>query len=292
MEFALSLGVISAFCALIGWGFGDFFIQRATRVVGIQKSLFIICIATFVVLLPFIADELPNLAPMDHLRLVLLGTVMFVFAVILFAAFRVGKISVVEAVVAVELPLTVAYSVIVGGEHFPFVQTVLIACISVGILLTAAERLEHLHYHKRILEKGAGLAFMAAGGSALVNYYVGDLSRDTSPLLTIWYTHTFIALLSGAYLFYNGGLWSLKRDLIRHPVPLIGQTFFDNFGWVTYAAATTLLPISIAASISESYIILAAMLGYLVNKERLNSHQKVGIVVTLISVVLLTALVG
>ncbi|MFA5871001.1 MAG: hypothetical protein WC842_03925 [Candidatus Paceibacterota bacterium] len=41
--------------------------------------------------------------------------------------------------------------------------------------------------------------------------------------------------------------------------------------WVFYALATILLPISVTAGISESYIALGAILGVLINKEKLKS---------------------
>jgi len=51
----------------------------------------------------------------------------------------------------------------------------------------------------------------------------------------------------------------------------------------------TALPISIATTISESYVILAALLGYVIGKERLTSHQKTGAVVAIFSVIILSS---
>ena len=56
---------------------------------------------------------------------------------------------------------------------------------------------------------------------------------------------------------------------------LLGMSIFDNLAWICYAGAATLIPIAIAVSISESYIALTAMLGILINKEKLMRHQKI-----------------
>lgn len=36
------IGILFAFIALISWGFGDFFIQKTTRIIGSWKALFFI----------------------------------------------------------------------------------------------------------------------------------------------------------------------------------------------------------------------------------------------------------
>jgi len=61
---------------------------------------------------------------------------------------------------------------------------------------------------------------------------------------------------------------------------------------IFFAASMSLIPIAIAVSISESYVALAAILGILVNKERLMKHQKIGLVISIASVILLSALYG
>jgi drug/metabolite transporter (DMT)-like permease len=66
----------------------------------------------------------------------------------------------------------------------------------------------------------------------------------------------------------------------------------DNLAWVCYSYATLFVPIAIATGISESYIALAAALGLVVNREQLNRHQLVGIVVVLVAVVALVWVSG
>jgi drug/metabolite transporter (DMT)-like permease len=51
----------------------------------------------------------------------------------------------------------------------------------------------------------------------------------------------------------------------------------------------TLAPIAISVALSESYIIIAVLLGMFVNKERLRKHQIFGMIVAIISAILLAS---
>ena len=278
------LGLLFAFVALIGWGFGDFFIQKTTRIIGVYKTLFLICAGAMVVLFPFVYGELHTYSGADYQAIAILSLIIFVYALVIFQAFEKGKLSVVESVIAIELPLTVALGVFVGGETLTVQQFALFLIIFVGIALAAASRLDHLHWHKRIFEKGVAWAFAAAFLSALTNYYVGTYSQHMSPLFVIWATHSMLAILCGGYIFLRGDFRSLWTAIKQHPVPIIGQSIFDNSAWIGYAFATSMIPISLTVTISESYIALAALLGYFLGREKLNNHQIIGAIIAFIGV--------
>ena len=52
----------------------------------------------------------------------------------------------------------------------------------------------------------------------------------------------------------------------------------DNVAWVAYVFSMTLAPIAVATALSESYIVITVLLGLFVNHEKLQKHQKVGLV--------------
>jgi len=281
------LGLLFAFIALIGWGFGDFFIQKTTRLIGVHKTLFLICASAMIALFPFVYSEILTYSKADYQAIVILSGIIFFYALVIFQAFERGKLSVVESVIAIELPLTVALGVFVGGESLSSTQFFLFLLIFVGIALAAAARLDHLHWHKRILEKGVAWAFGAAFLSALTNYYIGESSQHMSPFFVIWSTHSMLAILCGAYIFFRNDFGSLWKAFKQHPVPLIGQSIFDNAAWIGFAFATSIIPISLAVMVSESYIALAALLGYFLGREKLNNHQIIGAIIAFIGVFLL-----
>ena len=278
------LGILFAFVALIGWGFGDFFIQKTTRIMGVYRTLFCICAGGAIVLFPFIYHELPAYTFEDYIALSVLSGIIFVYALVLFEAFRRGKLSVVEAVVAFELPLTVALGVFIGGESLTMRQFVLFLVIFVGVALAAAARLDHLHVHRRIFEKGVALAFAGAFLSALTNFFIGTYSQEMSPLFVIWATHTMLAVLCCVYILWRSEFSSLWSIIKKHPGPVAAQSFFDNAAWIGYAFATSMIPISLTVSISESYIALAALLGYFLGREKLHWHQIMGAIIAFVGV--------
>lgn len=270
-------GIIFALVSLVTWGFGDFFIQKTVRAVGSWKALFFICAAGMVGIFPFIRGDLSLLKAGDFWLLGLAGVTMLFAAIFDFEALRRGKIAVVEPILGLELPIVVILGITLGGDFLTNLQLLLVVLVFTGIMLAVLQSRPEKNYRREILEKGIILAGIGAVIMALTNFLVGVSSQGVSPLMTIWFAHSFLAVVSGAVLLSKGGFRRLWADIKNYPVPIIGQTFFDNFAWISFAFATTFIPISIATTISESYIALAVLLGLLVNKEKIKFHQILGI---------------
>ena len=282
------IGIILALVALLTWGFGDFFIQRATRQVGSWKTLFFNGVVGSLALTPFVWRDLPALDKSDWLLLGVLSIVTLFAALFDFEALRRGKIPIIEPILGAELPLTAGLSVIFVGEVLSAPQFVLIGVIFIGIILAITQHHTHLHYHKRIFEKGVILAGIGMVGMALMNVLVGVTSQEISPLIAMWFIDVVLAAACGVYLMFRGELLRFPRDLKRHPRALVGQSVFDNVAWVAFAGATTFIPIAVATAISESYIVLAVLLGLFVTREKVRPHQKVGLAFAVAGVITLS----
>jgi drug/metabolite transporter (DMT)-like permease len=286
------IGILAAVGALISWAVGDFAIQRATRKVGTWKTLFTIGLVAFVGLLPLVWRDVDSLV-LNKTALILSGLsaiVMFVAALFDFEALKHGKLAIIEPLLGLEVPVAVGLSIGLWGERLSQVDIVLIVLIVSGLVLTVTQQHGAWHYPKTFLEKGVLLGGLGAVGMGLTNFLVGVSSQQTSPLLSIWFIHSLLVVFCGAYLLFTGELKSFWRDVKKYPGLLITQGIIDNLAWVFFAAAVTYIPIAIATAISESYIILAVLLGVFVNKEKLKFHQIIGIAVTIVSVVILSSL--
>ncbi|MBI4086695.1 DMT family transporter [Candidatus Kaiserbacteria bacterium] len=281
------LGILFAFVALISWGFGDFFIQQTIRAIGSWKSLFFIGATGFVALFPFVYDDLFVLDAMDLLLLCVLGIVVLFTTLFDFEALREGKIAVVEPVIGLELPITVGLSMTVARESLSLSQIFVIGLIFIGIMCAITTHWTHLH-HRRMLEKGIILAGMGAIGMALCSFLVGISSRSISPLVTIWFSHSLLAVVCIAYLAAAKELPSLVSSMRKYPRLILSQSVLDNAAWVAFATATTFVPIAIAATISESYVALAVLLGIFVNREKLKPHQLAGILLAVAGAIALS----
>ncbi len=288
------LGIIFTFIALFCWAFGDFFIQKTSRILGIWKALFFICFIGTVMLSPFAYKDIPLLFSSPFaLQLLMLTFVVTLFAALFeFEGLKEGKLAVIEPILGIELPLTVGLSLVLLKEKISLLQSVLIFVIFIGIVLAVTTRFSHLHYHKRILEKGVIIALVGTIAMALTNFLTGVSSLETAPLFTIWFMHLLITISCALYLLLKGKLSELAKDFKRHAKPILQVSILDNIVWSAYALAMTLIPISIATAISESYIALTVLLGVYVNKEKVKSHQMLGVCLAVLGVIALAVVTG
>lgn len=286
------MGFIFAFFALIFWGTGDFLIQKTTRRFGDWATLFFIDLFGFLGLLPFVWGDLIFLGRDlgDLAILIFASLTITVAALVDFEALKVGKIAVVESVNAFELVVTTALSVFVAKEILLSSQTIMLALIVVGIFLVATRSFSG--FRNLRIERGVFLALIAMVSMGLANFLFGIGSRAMSPALINWFTSAFSVIFCAVY-FFTKSLWpEVLHDWKRGKKIISAVSIIDNAAWLSFSAATLYLPIAVAAGISESYIVLAAMFGVIFNREKLGRHQILGLAVVLISLIVLTFLSG
>lgn len=284
------MGILYALGALLFWAIGDFFIQKTSRKIGVVESLFFIGISGSICFFPFVKNDLstiffdvPTLAILG-----LAGITMFFAALFNFEGLKDGKIAIVEPISSLEMPLTVLLSIVIIAERPSLTQLLLIAFIFVGVIFTVTTNHKHLHYHKRFFEKGVAFAGIGAVGMALTDFIFGLSSREVSSVLTLWFVHTTIAVLCMTYILVKLDVRDLFIRFKKYPGIIITQSIADNLAWLFFGLAVISIPISIAISISECYIVLAALLGVFINKEKLKKHQFIGIVIVFVGVTILS----
>lgn len=288
------LGVLFALGALFCWAFGDFFIQKTSRIIGIWKALFFITASGAIGLFPFVQNDLGLLFSVSNglLFLGITSIVVLFTSLFDFEALKEGKFAIIEPILGIELPITIGLSIFLRNEHPTTAQAALMFAVFIGILLAVTVHYTRLFYHRRLIEKGALLAGLGAIGMGLTNFLFGVGSQDLSPLLTVWFVHLVLTVIILIYLIGSGEITTLFRDLKKHPRLIAAQSILDNAAWIFYGFATTLIPISLATTISESYIAIAVLLGVFLNKEKMQHHQKAGVALTVVGVILLSTITG
>ncbi len=286
-----TLGIMFSFLALLGWGVGDFMIQKSVRQNSVMRTLFYICISGGVVLYPFIREDLlaMNENGNMHMMMIVTSLVILAAATFEFIGMKRGKISIIEPILSFELPVAVILSIFLRNESLSAWQLLLIAAAFMGILIASQSNKKLFDLKNLKLENGI---FWAMGGAALmglVNFLVGVASQETSALLTIWYTNMIIAVICAIHFSITKEWKKMRKDFKENPLPIGLTCIFDNGAWIAYALATTHIPISIASTISESYIALTVALGIFINREVVHKHQLAGIALTVIGVFALTA---
>lgn len=290
-------GIIATFIAALSWGFGDFFIQRSVRKIGSLEALFFIGGFGAVVLLPFVWQDIPALIRSPFALGLLFTTIVVTTftALVDFEALRRGKLSVIEPVMSFELVFTVAIGLLFLHERVNGTQLLLILLIFCGVFLTVIHREPRRWWqwwrHSSLLEAGVILAGIGAILMAFTNVLTGLSSQATNPLVTIWTIDVGLAVLSLLWVALRGGIGRMVVNARRSWRAVTAQSVFDNTAWLAYSYAVTAIPISITIAISESYIALAALLGILWNRERLQRHQTLGMVLTISAAIILAVLI-
>ena len=142
---------------------------------------------------------------------------------------------------------------------------------------------------KLLLERGVLFAFAGALGMGVAGFFTGWGARLTDPLMINFAVCVVLAFFSALYLLAHGRLAESFRDVVTYRRTLVPMIVIDNIAWIAYAVAMSVVPIGIATALSESYIIIAVILGLTVSRERLELHQKVGLVVATIGAITLAA---
>ena len=275
-----------AFIAMVLWGVSDFSMQYFVRKIGRIATLTWVGVFGTIVLFPFVQNDLGIIFNINNFYyLFFLGLLHILSALLLFSAFKYGKLSVVETIMIAELPLTIFLGILFFKETLTFQQTLLAATICCGIVLATLKnsknRLATMFSKETWIEKGAFFSIGAVLVISLINFFTADNARLSSPLLAIWFPWFIFTISSLAFLI-------LKRDIRRSfhnlklnwPIVLL-MCIANCIAWVTFSLASTKLNFSLLSAISLCYPVIAILLGIFVNKEKLSKMQYFGATVAL-----------
>ena len=290
-----SIGIGLAFVAMLCWGLGDFLIQKSTRKIGDWETLFIICGFGALVLLPFVWRDIPavisNPASKGFFILLACSVVLFIAALLDFEALKKGKLAVVEPIWSFEIPAAALLAFFILGERISWLQIVLIALLIAGLIAVSFHKVKS-SLKRLLMEKGVILALVAAIVMGVANFLVGWGARVTDPLMVNFFLNVFITAVTAVYLIAKGKFSKTIRDAVFYRGVLLPMSILDNTAWVAFAFSMSLAPIAVAVALSESYIIVAVILGLAINKERIQFHQKSGLVLAIFSAIILATITG
>lgn len=276
--------ILFSFLAMLSWGLGDFLIQKNSRIIGEFETLFWIGLIGSIGLLPFVWNDLHLIQGPTWFLVLGLGLILFIASFIDIRALNRGKLSVIDVVLEIELPITVVLSIFFFGEVLSVFQIIMILCILLGIILIATKSFSHL---EKGLEKGVLLAVVAALLMGLANFLTGVSAKSLTPMIAVWAPLVFITFACLFFLKKN----TLLKNLIKHKKLIFGMAIIDTLAWSFYALAMEKGEISIVTAITESYPVIAMFLGVKFNKEKIVSHQWIGASLALLaSVVLATTI--
>lgn len=284
----IEVGIGLAFVAMLCWGFGDFLIQRSARKLGDWETLFVITFFGVIVLLPFVYKNIGSLFVGSNTNLLILvssALVLLCAALLNFEGFKKGKISVLEPLMSFEIPAAALLAFFFLGDEISWMQIFVIIVLIINLFLVSF-RGKFLSKNF-LLEKGVIVFMFGAILMGAADFLLGWGSRVTDPLLANFVLNVIMASVSFIFIVFRGGISKLILDVKKNPAQVLAMSITDNVAWIAYSFAMVLVPIAIATGLSESSIIIAVLLGLFVNKEKLQRHQKIGLVGAIISAIVL-----
>ncbi len=273
-----------------------FLIQKTIHKIGWLETMWWIYVGSFVFLLPFIIQHLPSLTWPSFLILVILGLTTFLGAVTHFNALSVGKLSVVEIILSFELPLTIIFGVIFLRNQLFLYQVGLIALLFVGVALLSIDfnktrrRWLWLFWERRrvILERGILLAIVTAVLLSLTNFFTAVGATRLDPLLVIWLSWALGGIVCLAYLKYKNKVKTTFRDGYKNWRLILIMTVIDIAAWLFFTYSLSYgEELAVVAAISESYVVIAMLLGLKFNKEKIRGWQYVGAGIAFVASILM-----
>ncbi len=290
---SLNVGIALAFVAMLCWGIGDFWIQKSTRRVGNTVTLFFMTFFGAVILFPFVWKNLPGFLMSDVQTIVVIGilcAVLLIAAYLDFEALRVGKLAIVEPIWSFEIPVAGFLAFFILKEGLSVSQITLIVFLVCGLVLVSLR--EKVRVGRVIFERGTIIALFGAVMMGASNFFMGWGARLSDPIMANFVADVFIALFTGAVLLGGGKYRKSIVDMRKNFGLLLQMSVADKVAWVAFAVAMTLSPIGVVTALSESYIIIAVILGLTLNRESLLPHQKIGLIVAVLSAIVLAGITG
>jgi len=256
--------------------------SRAVKVIGSASSVAWVMLVGLVITTPFViaAGVPPEVAP-NAGWLVVAGAGNVVGILMAGLAFRVGKVGVITPILATEGAIAAVIAAILGESIAPIVAFLLLVIVG-GIVLSAiAPDPEPLDHERPLV--AVALATVGALLFGVSLYAAGRLSGD---LPIAWVL--LPARLVGTFALFIPLLLLRRLRITRGTVPLVvAMGFTEVFGFVCYAIGAQ-YQVGVTSVLASQFAPIAAVMAYVLFKERLGRLQITGVAVLVVAVTALS----
>ena len=261
---------------------GSLLSSRAVKIIGAWSSAAWTLALGLLLTIPLVARAgMPEAVGADAGWLVLSGVGNLAGLVLAGSAFRFGKVAVITPIVATEGALAAVISALLGQSIAPIVGALLLVIV-VGVVLAAAgpdpEPLEH---ERPVL--AVVLASAAALVFGLALYSSGHASSEV-PIAWV----LLPARLAGTLLLFVPLLVTRKLRITRGTVPfVIGLAVCEVLGFTAFAIGAQ-YNVAVTSVLASQFAPIAAVLAYVLFRERLGRVQILGVAVIIVGVTALS----
>jgi drug/metabolite transporter (DMT)-like permease len=278
---AVALGLLAA----VLWAVSSLASSRGVRMVPPTSFVAWAMLVGLVVSLPFtVATGVPPaLGPAQLAQFALAGTCSVAGLVLGWGALRYGKIGIVTPIVSAEGAIAAVIAALMGESIAP-AAAVLLGAIAIGVAIAAiAPDPAPLEHERPVLAVGMAVAAAVVFGLSL--YTLGRLSGEL-PLSWV----VLPPRVAGVALLFLPLLITRRLRLTRQVAPLVVLVGLTEVGGHLSYALGARDSIAVAAVLACQFALIAAVLAYVLFRERLGRLQITAIAILVAGVTGLTFL--
>ena len=291
----LDISIISGLVAMFSWGIADFIQSNVVRQMGSYKTMYIGNIVWIIFVLPF-AFFISLKISITNLILLFVGSVMQVFAIYNFyQSMKIGEVSIVTPISGSYSIITVLMLLLLLGQKLNLMTISAIFILIIGIILTSTDlkKIKHIHTVKGVKE--AVIALLMWGSYF---FFVEVVAKDitfflhfpaTDGLTVFFYSGVFIGFSSLIFSILHKGQTKL-RDLKKNNIfwfVLVAQLIY-TVAWAVINYGVSVGNTALITTISSLYPAITVILALIFYKEKLVLNQKIGILIILIGLILIS----
>ncbi|MAH01945.1 hypothetical protein CMO87_01800 [Candidatus Woesearchaeota archaeon] len=283
----LTLGILFAIVAMIGWGIADFVAAKAVRKITVIKTFlwsqsiglvfFLIIFALFF--------KFPSI-PFPTLILISISSLIIVIAGLAFyKGLQVGYVSIISPISSASAVITVILSLIFLNETLTRVQAIGVTLAILGAILTSFKFHDLIKLKLKNIATGVEYALITMFGWGVMVILIDILVSELGWFFPIFLLKVFVVF----YVLMYSGITKKNISFPRNALLLVILAgILESGAFLLFGAGLTYENTSIIAPIVSAFPIVAIILARIFFKEILELNQKLGVVTVILGVVLLS----
>ena len=272
---ALSLGILFGIITMLSWGFSDFFAAKASRKVGVAKTVLwsqTIGIIAFLTIFALFFS-LPKISGYELALMLACGLLGAIGITSLYKGFEVGAISIISPIASASAVVTVVLSLIFLGEKLSYFQGIGITSAIVGAILASFKfhDIARLNFSKIASGVEYGIIAMFSFGVSFV--LIDVLIEKFGWFIPVFFIKIFGLIFIVLFSFF------MKKDLrfpknVRKFVMIIAA--LETMAFLSIGAGISMEYTSIVYSVASSFPAITIILAAIFLKERMELSNIIG----------------